>query len=392
MTGDLGLKAKTGARSLLIAQLAKFLVNMATLVVLSRILSPTDFGYAAIALAIVTVGDVLRDMGLSTAAIRVPSLAPGQRDVLFWCNTLLGVAFAAIAFLAAPFMGELFGDPVAEILRWLSIVFVLGGVGAQYRAELNRSMRFGAIAFSEAFASVIAFGVALVLAFMEAGYWAIVAQNIVVALVILISFVAFGRWRPRWPRRGQEIRGIVLFGVNVSISQMIAQAGSRIDTVALGYFTTPAAVGLYDRAFQLVMSPLNQLKSPANTVALPSLSKVLHDREKFQRFLLRGQLLVGYTVLPAAAVLGAASTPIVLIALGEKWAEVAPIVAVLVIAGAFQQMSSVANWTFLAQGLGKSLSAYSLVSFIVKLVIILLAAPSGPFAVSIAYLVSVVPL
>lgn len=389
---DLGLTAKRGARRLLVAQLAKFFINMASLVLLSRLLSPSDFGYAAIAGALVGIGEVVRDLGLSTAAIRMPSLTRGQRDVLFWSNLIVGLLLAVVIFFSATLLGRLFGEPLVDIARWLSLVFVFGGLAAQYRAGLNRDLRFDVIARTDVAAAFISFIVALVLALNGANYWAIVFQQIVMSFVVLVVFVAAGRWIPGIPRRGQNVAELFRFGLNVSFSQAVSYAGNNIDTLVIGHFFPPAIVGLYNRAQQLVTAPLNQLKNPANTVALPALSRVQGEDGQFLHFLSRGQLLIGYTVLPVAALLGAAARPVVNIALGDQWTAAAPVASILVIAAGLQQMSSVANWTFLARGLGRQLSWYSVLSFVLKFVVVLAMSPFGIMAVAAGYVGAVLIL
>lgn len=386
---SLGLAAKQGARSLFMAQLAKFFVNAVSLVLLSRLLTPRDYGYAAIAVAIVGVGEVVRDLGLSTAAIRTPELSDGQRDVLFWVNTALGLALAIVIWLLSPWLGTLFGEPLMHMARWLGVVFVSSGIAAQYRAGLNRSLRFGVIAAVEVVAAVTSLIVSVVLAASGAGYWSIVGQYITSAVLVALLFILADRWLPRLPRRHQGVKRLFQFGLSVSFSQVLAYVGNNIDTLVIGYFSAPTTVGLYNRAQQLVMAPINQLKAPANTVALPALSRVQDDGKQFVHFLLRGQLLIGYTVLPIAAILGATSGPTVRIVLGDQWVSAAPVVSILVIAAALQQMSSVANWTFMAKGLGRQLSWYSLISVIVKLIVVTILAQYGLIAVALGYVVSV---
>ena len=97
----LGSKAVRGGGATLLGQLVKVFLQLAGLVVLGRILSPTDFGLVAMVTAIVGVADVIRDAGLSSAAIQAKSLSAGQRNNLFWLNSGIGLALMGAICLAA---------------------------------------------------------------------------------------------------------------------------------------------------------------------------------------------------------------------------------------------------------------------------------------------------
>lgn len=387
---SLGSTVARGARSLLLSQVAKIGVQLVGLVVLSRLLSPAEFGYVAIATTLIGFGEVIRDFGLSSAAIRTPNLTNRQRDVLFWLNSALGVILAGgLVALANP-LADLFGTPyLASILMVLSVVFILNGITAQYRASLNRTMQFGAMAMIDAAAPLLGLVVAIVAALFGASYWALVLQLVVTAFITMVLSIAARPWLPRLPRRNSDAGGLVRFGGHMAISQLFAYAGNNVDTLALGLLSNSYSVGLYNRSFQLVMSPLNQLKSPAMSVALPALSQILDDRPRYESYLLRGQATIGYTVVPIAAVLAGASLPIVTIVLGSDWSVAAPLVSLLAIAAAAQQLASVANWIFVSKGLGRDLRNYSFVSLVLKVSAVLALAWLGPIGVATGYLLAV---
>ncbi len=144
---DLGRVAARGAGVTLAGQGARILLQLASVTVLARLLSPGDYGLLAVGLVVVGVGEVFRDLGLTTAAIRAPDLTRGQRDGLFWLNVAAGALLAVLALAAAAPVAALFRQPeLADVVRSLSAVFLLNGLTAQYRAGLVRDLRFGAVA------------------------------------------------------------------------------------------------------------------------------------------------------------------------------------------------------------------------------------------------------
>ncbi|HEX2083580.1 MAG TPA: oligosaccharide flippase family protein, partial [Xanthomonadaceae bacterium] len=98
---SLGRIAAGGALVTMGGQLLKIAVQFGGVVLLARLLTPRDYGLVTMVLAIVCVGEVLRDFGLSSAAIQARHLSRAQRDNLFWINTAIGCVLAAVVFVFA---------------------------------------------------------------------------------------------------------------------------------------------------------------------------------------------------------------------------------------------------------------------------------------------------
>jgi hypothetical protein len=318
---DLGRVAARGAGVTLAGQGARILLQLASVTVLARLLSPEDYGLLAVGLIVVGIGEVFRDLGLSTAAIRSPGLTAHQRDGLFWLNVTAGTVLAAVAVLASEPVAGAFGEAeLADIVRWLSLTFLLNGLAAQYRAGLTRELRFGAVAGCDLGAQLLAFGVAVTAAAAGAGYWALVAQQLTQGAVALVVVVALGRWAPGRPRRGVGLAPLVRFGGGLTGTHLVFYVGNNLDNMVLGLTAGPAALGIYNRGFQLLMTPLNQLRSPATTVAVPVLSRLQDDLDRAGDYLRRSQLALGFSLVAGMALAAGAAGPLVEVMLGDRWA------------------------------------------------------------------------
>lgn len=383
---DLGRVAARGAGITLAGQSARILLQLASVVVLARLLAPEDYGLLAVGLVVVGIGEVFRDLGLSTAAIRTPDLTTHQRDGLFWLNVTAGTVLAGVAVLAAEPVAGAFGEAeLADILRWLSLTFLLNGMAAQYRAGLVRELRFGAVAACDLSAQLIAFGVAVTAAAAGAGYWALVAQQLTQGAVALVVVVALGRWAPGRPRRGVGLAPLVRFGGGLTGTQLVFYVGNNLDNVVLGLTAGPAALGIYNRGFQLVMTPLGQLRSPATTVAVPVLSRLQGDLDRASDYLRRSQLALGFSLVAGMALVAGAAGPLVDVLLGDRWAQVAPVLALLAVAGSAQTLSFVGYWVYLSRGLSGALFRYTLLTLCLTAVCIGVGSRFGVVGVAAGY-------
>ncbi|WP_223692407.1 lipopolysaccharide biosynthesis protein [Leifsonia poae] len=385
----LGAQAARGAAVTLGAQGGKVLVQIVSVVVLARLLSPHDYGLIAMVVAIIGVGELVRDFGLSSAAIQATTVTRGQRDNLFWVNAAIGLTLSAVVFVGAGLIAAAFGQPdLVPISHALSLTFLINGLGTQYRADLVRRLKFSAVASADITAPAVALVIAIGGALLGWGYWALVAQQLSQALVLLIVLVAAAGWLPRLPRRSESIRGFLRFGWNMLASQLVSYISNNVDNVLVGIRFGPLTLGVYSRAFQLLMTPLNQVRIPLTTVALPVFSRLKHERARFDDWLCRGQLALGYTIVAGLALVAGASEPLTAILLGPHWSEAAPILRMFAIAGIFQLLAFVGYWVYVSRALTGDLLRYSLVSAAIKIVCILIGVSGGVMGVAIAYAIA----
>jgi polysaccharide transporter, PST family len=282
--------AARGASVVLGTQVARVLMQFASVVILARLLTPEDFGLVAMVTAIIGIAEIIRDAGLTSAAVQTPTLTDDERTNLFWANLGLGAACALVVLASAPLIVAGYGEPrLAPIVIALAFVFMISGANTQYRADLIRRMRFRQLAGSDVLAQFTAITVAVVLALAGAGLWAIVAQQIVTAVAAFLINIAQVRWLPGLPRRGVSLARFFRFGGGVLGTNALAYVTKSITAVAIGGYYGAAPLGLYNRAYQLLMTPLQQIDAPMTSVVLPVLARVQDDEETFARYLARTQ-------------------------------------------------------------------------------------------------------
>jgi len=385
----LGRRAARGAAITIGAQAARILIQVVSVVALARLLTPHDYGLVAMVVAVIGIGEIFRDFGLSSAAIQAPTLSRGQRDNLFWINSGIGLALAAAVFAGSGLLALVYDrDELVAIGHVLSLTFLLTGLTTQYRAGLVRDLRFVSLARADVAAPAVALVVSIGAALLGWGYWALVAGQLAQALVQLVMLAVAGRWLPGLPKRGEPMRGFVRFGWNLVASQLVGYLGNNLDSVIIGRLFGATSLGIYNRAFQLLMTPLGQIRSPLTTVALPVLSRLSADDRRFGDYVARGQLALGYTLVAGLGIAVSASEPITRLFLGEQWTGVAPILRLLAVAGIFQTLAFVGYWVYVARGLTGDLFRYSLVSAAIKVACIVGGSFFGVVGIAAGYAIA----
>ncbi|MFT4050781.1 MAG: lipopolysaccharide biosynthesis protein [Microbacterium sp.] len=385
-TSSLARSAANGAFVMLGAQGGKILLQLASVVALSRMLTPHDYGLIAIVLIVIGVGEIFRDFGLTSASVQAAEVTRGQRDNLFWVNTAIGAILAVLVWSLSWAISGMSGEAdLLGILQVLCVVFLINGMTTQYRAQLMRELKFRALAMIEVTAAAIALGAAIIFAAAGAGYWALVAQQLASPIVGLIASAVAGRWLPRWYSRASAIGPFLRLGWNLALANLLSYGAAQIDTIVVAARFGAAPLGLYNRAYQLVTTPLTQVRTPLSNVAIPILSRIQSDKQRFDAFVTSGQLALGYALGLPLLLLAGLAEPVVQIMLGAQWSEAAPILRMFAIAGAVTTLSFVGYWIYVSRGLGSHLMRYTTVSTCIRAVCILVGSLFGLIGVSIGF-------
>lgn len=384
----LGQRAARGAAVTLGGQVAKTGLQFAGIIVLARMLTPADYGLVAMVTIVVGVGEIVRDFGLSSAAIQAKALTLQQRINLFWTNTAIGLAVGGALVLLAQPLADFFGEErLVGISRVLALTFVLNGMATQYRADLSRRLRFTSLTSIDVSATAGGLAVGVVMAGTGFGYWAIVGQQLGQVLLALGLMLAATRWLPGVPHREPGMVRLYRYGWNLMAGQLIGYAAKNVPAVILGRTYGAATLGVFNRAQQLVMLPLEQINAPTTVVANSVLSKLQDEKERFRAFILHGQTVLLHVSVFMLTFGAALAQPLVLLVLGNAWADVVPFFQILALGGCFQAAGYAAYWVFLAKGLTAQQLRYAVVSRCMVIALILAAAPLGPTAIVAAFAV-----
>ena len=387
----LGRVAARGAGVTLGTQGVRFLLQIGSLAVLSRLLTPAQVGLVAMVTAVLGVAEIIRDFGLSSAAIQSPSLSFAERSNLFWINLSIGAACTVIAMLSAPLLALLYDQPeVVPIVFALAGLFLVSGANTQYRADLSRDLRFGALAVTDILAQLLSVVVAITAAAKGLGAWAVVLQQVTFVVTTFTVNALQCRWRPQRPDRAVPMGRFIRFGSHLLGTNLMGFAVNNVDNVAIGAVWGPGSLGLYSRAYQLLQVPLQQVNAPLSRVVLPILSRVQAEQALFQHYFQRFQLAICYTLGLGFGLLAGVAYPLVHLLLGTAWWGAAPILAVLALGGVFKGIDSANYQVWVAKGLTGRLLKFYAITRPLMILVILAGLPWGPVGVATGHLVAAI--
>lgn len=360
-------------------------LQLVGLVVLARLLSPSDYGLFAMVVLIIGVGEVFRDFGLSSAAVQAPTLSIHQRNNLFWVNTGIGVTLCLSTVAGAPLIAAVYDEPrLVPLATLLSVTFLASGATTQYRADLNRQLRFTTLVVADVGGQVVGLVVGVTTALAGWGYYALAAMSLTQATLGLVAMAIGCGWIPGRPRRDVPMRAFFRYGAGLVAAQLLGYGAKSTDSIVIGASLGATPLGLYSRAFQIMSLP-QQVQAPATRIALPLLARVQDDPQRFGDRLVRAQGLLLHATAVSVAVPAAVAPSLFAIVLGAEWVPAAPVFQVLAV-GSFATMASYAcYWVFLARGLTASMFRFSLWARPLTILALVVGVHWGLYGVAIAY-------
>jgi O-antigen/teichoic acid export membrane protein len=382
-----------GGAVTLVGQAAKFVLTLGSMAVLARILTPEDFGLIAMATVVIGFTSVFKDMGLSMATVQRAEVRHAQVSTLFWLNVGASAAIAAVTAAAAPLLAWFYKEPrVNAVTLVLATTVLVGGFAIQHQALLRRQMRFGALAFVEIASLVIATAAAIVSALMGHGYWALVVMQ-VVREAAAAGFVWIAcRWRPGAPERGSGVRSLVAFGAHLSGFNVLTYIARNIEKMLIGWYWGAGPVGLYNNADRILLLPIQQVNTPLTSVAVPALSRIQNEPERYRAYYRRGVLLTVTAAMPIVAFLFVAAEKAVLVFLGGQWIEAVPIFRALGPAAFIGTFNVATGWVYVSLGATRRQFHWGLFSTAVTVLAYFVGLPWGPIGVAAGFSASLVVL
>ncbi|MGH9688367.1 MAG: lipopolysaccharide biosynthesis protein [Candidatus Acidiferrales bacterium] len=386
LKGDLRGRSLRGGLLTLTSQGTQFFLQLIFTVVLAHLLTPADFGLVAMVTAVTSLGQAFADLGLSEATIQRQEITHDQVSVLFWINLMIGAGLTLITASIAPLLAWFYREPrLVMIALVLSPTFLIGGLRVQPDALLKRQMRYKSLAYRDVAAYAFATLTAVIMAWRGFGYWSIVAFPLTVNLTVMtLSWLMVG-WRPSLPRRGARVREMVVFGGHVAASYLIDTLNRNFSNIAIGWYWGASPLGLFSRAYNLLMRPVTQLTGPAAGVAIPAFSRISAEPERFARYYLRGAGLLMWISAPIFGFLFVVAKPVVILVLGHRWEEAAPVFQILAVSALAQPLLQSASWVLVSRGHSDRLLKLSLITSPIIVGSFLLGLPFGIKWVAASY-------
>lgn len=389
LNDDLGSRSMRGGVVTLSVQILKFLLSMSATIVVARLLAPQDYGLVGMVVVLISFLGMFQYLGLPSATVKWSQLNHSQVSTLFWVNVALSTAIMLAVLGSAPLLAWFYDEPrLTGIAAGYAIGIFFTGISIQHMALLTRQMRFSAIAAIDICALSAGLCAAILAAWHGAGYWAIVLNQLVFALATIAGAWTFCKWRPGLPVRGSGVRSMLKYGGNLTGYNFTTFFAQNLDNALIGKFWGAYQLGIYSRAYQMLLMPLGQINTPLAAVALPALSRLADSPERYRAAYLKILEKIAMLTMPGVVFMIATSDWLMLFLLGPQWREASRIFMLLGIAAIIQPVSRTGLWLFITQGRSREMFKWGIVGAVIAVVSIVASLPWGATGVAASYAIT----
>jgi O-antigen/teichoic acid export membrane protein len=376
----------TGVRWVTLAKIASETFAFVAAVALARLISPSEFGRAAVALVFIPLAVILTFEGFASALVQRPSFDEEHRRAAVFMGLVGGMALSAITLLlVGPVWSPLFGAETGHLMAIIAPVFLIAAVGSVPRATLWRALDFRVLGLCDLSGLLMGNVVAVALAVAGLGAKAIVIGALAqVTTQSVLLFACAPSPAPRWHPRAQ--REIGAFGLPAALAGLVGVLFRNIGYVILAARLSPAQTGIFWRSFNLGVVYQDKISGIMLQLSFPVYSRT-ESREQLRHLHERAARVHAAIIFPLLATLVVLAPVLIPFVFGPAWEPSVVPAQILALVGMIAAVLTGYPQVMLAVGQPKALLRFNIVIVLVFGAAVAVTAAHGLMAVSIAVLV-----
>ncbi|MFC6733726.1 lipopolysaccharide biosynthesis protein [Haladaptatus sp. DYSN1] len=322
------------------------------LLILGNILAPASFGILGIALLTKMMLWQLTQLGLNTALIQQKEENIDEYlDTAWSINLFRGLCIFAAVFVTAPFIADVFREPLAgPVIQVIGISVILDSLINPATVYFQKELEFYKEYIFNFSKSIVDVVVTITAALIWQSVWALVVGLLLSGVVKVIASYLLHSYRPKLAFKTEKAKEMLTFGKWIWVTSLVTFMATSGDDAFVGWYLSAGALGLYQMAFRLSNAPATEVTQTIASVSLPLFSKLQDDKNRLKKAYLRMFGLTSVIGLPMAIGIILVAPEFTEFALGDKWIEMVPAMQIMAIAGLFRAYGKTGGVLF--QGYG----------------------------------------
>lgn len=389
LSQDLARKSVRGGMTTMTAQGIRFVLQITGTAVLARLLTPADYGLIGMVTVVVNFAQMFKDAGLSMATVQKDRISHEQISTLFWLNVAISAFLGLCVLVCSPLVAWFYGKPeLTAVTATLSFSFIISGLTIQHQALQRRHMQFGTLATVQILSQIATLVVTIVLACLGWRYWALVGGTLAHALAGTLLTFYFCPWIPGRMQRGTGVRSMLAFGGHLTGFNSVNYFSRNADHILIGRFISADALGLYTRAYQLFMMPISQIRGPMSQVAMPVLSSLHNQPDRYAKYYQRLLDIMASLTMPLTMYCAIEAEFLIRVLLGPQWLGAVSVFRILAIAGLIQVIAGTRGLVLVSCGFSRRYFYWGLFNAVVCMASFVIGLPFGIEGVAGAYTIA----
>ena len=318
---------------------------------LARILTPSQFGIFGIASLVLAFFEVLTETGINVFLVQQKKDVKEYINSAWFISISRGIFLSVIIVLLAPFIADFFNSKDSySLLLLIALVPLIKGFINPAIITFQKELKFQNEFWIRFILFLIESSLVVILASVTKNVSSFVWGLIVGAVIeVVLSFV-FIKPLPKIKFELASIKVIIGKGkwlTALSIFSYIAREG---DNAVVGKILGTSSLGLYQVAYKLSTLPLSEITDVLNKVVFPLYVKISDDYKRLFRAFFKISLINCFTAIILGTIIFIYAKEIILILVGDRWINAAPVVRILTVYGSLRAIFGTFSPLFLAVG------------------------------------------
>ena len=326
------VKARSGAIWTALSRFGNQGLQFLSSLILARLLLPREYGLVAIAYVFVGFAGIFRDLGLGGAIIHRRDLTRTDEDTAFWISAVSGFLVTGVLIALSVPLADFFHEPALRGLIILASLTFTVSVSTVPAALLERQLRFRSLATLEVAAGGLGLAMTVVSALAGLGAASLLLGPLIGTVIQVPLTFYLARWRPGLQLSRAAARRLWSFGGFLAAFNIANYFSRNGDNLLVGKVLGSGPLGLYSRAYNLMLLPVTLVTQVLGRVLFPAYSQISDDIPRLRRAVVASlKFTSAITFLVAALFLGL-GTDLIVVLYGDNWRGAGPALELLAVA------------------------------------------------------------
>lgn len=338
------------------AKYSGILISLIITAILARRISPSAFGTIAVAIVILQFLNILADIGIGTAIVQFKQLTKKNYNDIFSITLVIGLLLGILLYHSSGLISDYYSnDSLKNVCQYMSIVIFFNSLDIVPNGLMRKDKRFKAIAIRTLSFRIASGTVAVWGAFHGWNIYALLVSPIMTSIGVFS--VNFYNYPQRITLNISKESIIVIFSYSFYqfLFSFMNYFSRNLDKLMIGRAFSMEQLGFYDKAYHLMMLPVQNISYIIDPVLHPVLSDLQDKKEDLMK---KNERLVSYISMlsfPIGLLLFFCGGEIVKIVYGDRWDSAIPVFRILALSLPLQIILSTINPIFLSAGQTKAM-------------------------------------
>lgn len=320
-------------------------------IVILRHLAPDDYGKISMLMVFPALASILQESGFTAALCNLKEPTHRDYNAVFWFNIGVSALLYGALFFCAPLIARFYNDPsLLPLSRYLFLGFFISSWGTVQRAYLFIHLMNKESCIIALTSLVLSNTVGLLMVLAGFSYWGLATQNILFILIVAVMNWWYSPWRPTLQFDMAPVRKMFGFSSKLLFTNIINTLSSQAFSFLLGKFYGDYTAGIYGNARKWDDMCANTINGMVTGVALPVLSKVRDERERYRQVFRKMLRFVSFVSFPCMLGMGFVAREFLLVVVGPKWEASAELLSMFSVYGAIFPLMTLYGQMVIGQG------------------------------------------